>query len=238
MAESQIEIQIFRNDFNFNEDRLLNIIILAFAFITGLTTVTANAAMIDNFDEESMSADTGFVPTIASASATSNTPISAFGGNRTITITKNGDLSANAKVSAPLGIYEHSTDALTSATSTISWHSDTAIDLMEGRSNSNFALDILKLDQGDVSLILSVIDMSDATAEVTKLNADVGVEFFDFNDFTGIDFLHITDISLKIVGGGASDLTLNSISVVPTPSILILLSMGLLAFAFTRRIAV
>lgn len=215
----------------------MNKIILALALITGLTTITANAAMIDNFDEEWMVADTGFDPTVASASATSTTPISAFGGNRTITITKNGDLSANATVIAPPGIYAHSADALTSATSIISWHSDTAIDLIEGRTSSNFALDILTIDQGDVGLILSVTDMLGATAEATKLDAGVGVEFFAFGLFSGIDFLQITDISLKIVGGVSSDLTLNSISTVPTPSILILLSMGLVAFAFNRRIA-
>lgn len=107
----------------------MNKYFFAFLLAASLTTVTANAAMIDNFDEETMSADTGFSTAIASTSST--TALSTFGGSRTISITKSGALGANATVIAPPGIYAHSADALTSATSIISWSSALGVDLMK-----------------------------------------------------------------------------------------------------------
>ncbi|MFK5947170.1 MAG: hypothetical protein QM500_00175 [Methylococcales bacterium] len=217
----------------------MNKYILALSFLLAATSNIANAAMIDNFTEESMSVSVGFPPLSGSASASSTTTISAFGGGRTISISKNGLLAASANVIAPPGIYAHSADALTSATSTIAWHSNTGIDLIEGRSTTNFALDILSIDQGNIDLILSVTDVLNNTGSYTLSGAGTGLQFIALSLFSSnINFLQIRDISLKIVGDVASDLTLNSISTVPTPSVLILLSMGLVAFGFNRRISV
>lgn len=206
----------------------MNKFILAFSFILGLTTVTANAAMIDDFNG-------GNIEVIATDTQTINYDF-AFGSQRTINIEKTGLLGATSNVIA--GFYAHSADALTSATSTISWHSATGVDLIEGRITTNFALDILSIDQGNIDLILSVKDILDNTESVTLTGAGTGVNFIALTLFTGIDFLQITDISLEIVGDVASDLTLNSISTVPTPSVIVLLSLGLVAFGFNRRITI
>ncbi len=208
----------------------MNKLTLAFSFILGLTTVTANAAMIDDFnggDQE--------VTTAGNHNHTiSYSP--AFGGQRTINIEKTGRLEATSKVRA--GLYAHNAESLTSATSTISWHSTTGVDLIEGRTTTNFALDILSIEQGDIDLVLSVTDFLYNSASFTLTSAGTGVNFIALTLFTGIDFLQITDISLEIVGDVALDLALNSISTVPTPSVLVLLGLGLAAFSFNRRITV
>lgn len=214
----------------------MNKFFFASLLVASLTTVTANAAMIDNFDQESMTADISSSTTATSASTSSTTALSTFGGSRAISITKSGALGANATVIAPPGIYAHSADALTSATSIISWSSALGVDLIEGRSTTNFALDILSIDQGNIDLILSVTDLLSNTGSYTLSGAGVGVQFIALSLFSSnIDFLQITDISLTIVGGTASDLTLNSISTVPTPSVLVLLAMGIVALGFNRR---
>ncbi len=217
----------------------MNKYILALSFLIAATSNIANAAMIDDFTEESMNISVGYPPLSGSNSASTITNISAFGGGRTIILSKSGLLTASANIIAPPGIYAHSADALTSATSTISWHSNTGVDLVEGRSTTNFALDILSIDQGSIDFILSVTDVLNNTDSYTLSGAGTGLQFIALSLFSSnINFLQITDISLKIVGDVASDLTLNSISTVPTPSVLILLSMGLVAFGFNRRVTV
>jgi len=222
----------------------MNKYILVFLLLATMTSITANAAMIDNFDEEYMKADaleinpstaTATSTSTATTTSTSTSLLSTFGGSRTISITKTGYQEANATVIAPPGIYAYSSDA--SATSTISWHSDTAIDLIEGRSTTNFALDILSIDQGNIDFILSVTDVLNNTDSYTLSGVDTGIQYIALSLFSStIDFLNITDISLKIEGGDASDLTLNSISTVPTPSVLVLLNMGIVAFGLSRRV--
>jgi len=217
----------------------MNKYILVFSLLAMITSNIAHAAMIDDFTEESMNIRVDYPPLSGSDTASTITNTSAFGGGRTISISKSGPLSASANVIAPPGIYAHSADALTSATSTISWHSDIGIDLIEGRTTTNFALDILSIDQGNIDFILSVTDVFNNTDSYSLLEAGTGIQFIALSLFSStIDFLQVTDISLRIVGGEASDLTLNSISTVPTPSILVLLSMGLVAFRLNRRISV
>jgi len=216
----------------------MNKYILVFSLLTMLTSNIAHAAMIDDFTEEFMSVSVDYPPVTGNASVTSSTNISTFGSGRTISISKSGVLGANATVIAPLGIYAHSADALTSATSIISWHSDTAIDLLEDSTQIAFALDVLSIDQGQVEIILSVTDILGGFDSVSLLGAGAGLHFFNFTSFSSIDFLHVNGISLKMIGDTASDITLKSLSTVPTPSVLVLLVMGLIAFRFNQRIKI
>jgi len=207
----------------------MNKYILVFALLSTITSLTANAAMIDDFNGGEM--------TVIATDTQSKSYSHAFGGKRTINIEKDGPLGAISHVLAMNGgIYSHSADSLTSATSTISWHSDTAIDLLEDSTQIAFALDVLSIDQGEIEIILSVTDTLGGFDSVSLLGAGAGVHLFNFTSFSSINFLHVNGISLKMIGDTASDLTLKSLSTVPTPSVLVLLAMGLIAFRFNQRI--
>jgi len=198
---------------------------LVLTLITAFASNSAHSAMIDDFN--------GGNTVVVATDTDSQNYSHAFGGKRTINIEKAGPLGATSAVVA--GMFAHSADALTSATSTISWNDPSSVDLVEGRSSSFFALDILTIDQGDIDLILSISDLLGGSDTYTLQGSGVGVQFIDFSLFSGIDFLQVTNISLQIVGDTASDITLDSISTVPTPSVLILLSMGLIALGFNRQ---
>jgi len=200
---------------------------LALILMTAFVSNSAHSAMIDDFN--------GGNTVVVATDTDSQNYSHAFGGKRTINIEKSGPLGATSAVVA--GMFAHSADALTSATSTISWNAPSSVDLVEGRSSSFFALDILAIDQGDIDLILSISDILGASDTYTLQNSGIGLQFIDFSLFSGIDFLQATNISLQIVGDTASDVTLDSISTVPTPSVLILLSIGLIALGFNRQAA-
>ena len=114
------------------------------------------------------------------------------------------------------------------------------VDLIEGLTNNVFVLEILKIDQGSVNFILSISDLLNVKS-VTLSGAGAGIQNIAFTSFTGINFLQVTDISLEIIGGEASDLTIDSLTTsgtVPAPTTLALLSVGLVAFGFNRRLAI
>jgi len=206
----------------------MNKYILVFALLSTITSLTANAAMIDDFNGGDME--------VIATNAATEPYSSAFGGKRTINIEKTGPRLAYSDVM--LGEYSHNTASGTSAISTITWSSAFGVDLIEGRTSSSFAIEVLTIDQGNIVLTLFISDIIGNTNTVSLENTGVGTEFINFNLFTGIDFLQVNEISLEIAGGISSDLTIGSISTVPTPSILILLGMGIVAFSFNRRITI
>jgi len=209
----------------------MNKYILVFSLLTTITSITANAAMIDDFNGGSMTVNASNTPQTKSYSH-------AFSGERTISITKTGPLGASAVVLPSPGIFAHSADALTSATSIIKWSNTSSEDLTDGRTDSSFALDILSIDQGDIALTVFILDLLGNGDSVTLTNAGTGIQHINFTSFLGIDFTQIKIISLEITGEVASDLTIDSFSTVPTPSVLVLLVMGLIALGFNHRIKI
>lgn len=203
----------------------MKIFFTAITLMASLIAINANAALIDDFNGGDI---------VVQATGSSNTNYSnAFGGNRAISIEKTGLLTANSTVGA--GQYSHNVEALTSATSVISWHSTTGIDLTDGGDTSYFALDIASIAQGNIDLTLLVTDILNQSSSYTLLNSGAGINRIALSYFSGFNFLQVKDIELTIKGGSSADFSLNSISTVPTPSVLVLLGVGLAAFSFNRR---
>jgi len=200
----------------------------------------AHAAVIDNFNTGAQSVD-------APGSDTNTSATGAIGGSRTIDITKSGPLGASADVIPTPGIYSHSADALTSATSTITWDANSAglggVDLVEGLINNVFSLDILGIDQGFITLNLTVIDTLTNSDTSTLAGAGVGTQSIAFSSFSGVDFTVVDSISLEVLGGEASDLTLDLLSTtgeqpggsVPEPTTLALGGLGLAGIGYRRQ---
>ena len=213
----------------------MNKYILALILATSFISSSVKATLIDDFSDGSMNlvADTIDAYQLSS---------SAFGGARSVSIVKQGH-NAKVDIIAPLGLYAHSTNAQSSATSTISWSSQTGIDLIENVNNNVFALDIFSNDQENSNFVISVIDSTEKMALSTLFNPGEGIYNIAFSSFIGIDFHQITDIKLQIIGGLESDLVLNSlstsvgqVSAVPTPTSLILFTSSLtIIFSMSRR---
>ncbi len=213
----------------------MNIYILAFTLVTSFISSSVHATLIDDFSDGSMHL-------VADTLNSYQPSLSAFGGARSVSITKQGR-NAKADIIAPLGFYALSTDAQSSATSTISWASSVGVDLVENVFNNAFALDIYSNDLQNSDFILSVSDSANNHASFTLFNAGQGIQNITFSSFVGIDFQQINDISLQIVGGLEADLVISSLSTtvaqvssVPTPAAFLLFSSSLvMLISFSRR---
>lgn len=212
----------------------MNKYIIALALMTSFISGSVNATLIDDFSD-------GKLHIVADSFDNYQTSSSAFGGGRSVSIIKQG-VNAKADIITRLGLYAHSSNVRTSATSTISWSNATGVDLIESTNNA-FALDIYSNDLNNSNFALSVTDSAKRSTSYTLFEADAGIHNIAFSQFSNIDFLQITDISLQIIGGLESDIVISSlsttstgpISAVPTPTALILFTSSLAILSLSRR---
>ena len=215
--------------------------ILAFAVMAGVAAGSAQALVIDNFDDAT--------PQIVSAPNPGDTvsTANAIGGARTISNTKSGPLGVTSAVLG--GFFSQSASALTSGTSTITWDANGAglggVDLTDGLVGNWFAFDIQSIDQGQIDFILGVRDTNGNSDSYTLSAAAAGRQTVAFSNFAGVDFTQVDLVSLEVQGSAAADLTLDLLqtrgnrplrpSSVPEPMTALLLGGGLLGFGIRRR---
>jgi len=211
----------------------MKIFALAITLIAALISSTANALIIDDFTDGSMSVT-------ANNSGLFINSNSSFGGGRNVSISKMGLGNARADVITTLGLYAHSADASTSATSTISWSDTSGIDLVENLENNIFAFDIHTIDQGEITFNLSVTDLFNNTKSVSLSGIGAGIHNISFTSFAGLNFHQVTEISLQAIGGTASDFIINSlsttgqVSAVPVPPAFILFGSSIMMLGLKR----
>lgn len=166
--------------------------------------------------------------------------IGAIGGDRNIdiSITDPSENGAEARVYDSgfygSGVYSHSADAATAATSIITWDDLKGVNLTDERVYSVFSFDILEIN-GDVDLTFLVEDAQGNSNSQTLSIAEIGMHAIAFDKFVDIDFTEIDFISLTITGGVGADLVLDDLKTVPTPATLMLMLAGLSGFFFARK---
>jgi len=211
----------------------MKIYALAITLVYALISSTANALIIDDFTDGSMAVTANNLGLFINSN-------SSFGGGRNVSIRKMGLGNARADVITTLGLYAHSADASTSATSTISWSDTSGIDLVENLENNIFAFDIHTIDQGEITFNLSVTDLFNNTKSVSLSGIDAGIHNISFTSFSGLNFHQVTEISLQAIGGTASDFIINSlsttgqISAVPVPPAFILFGSSIMILGLKR----
>jgi len=132
------------------------------------------------------------------------------------------------------GVYSHSADDATAATSIITWDDLEGVDITDQRVYSVFSFEILSVD-GEVDLTFLVEDGQGNSDSQTLSIAKIGMQAIAFDKFDDIDFTDIDFISLTIEGGAGADLALDNLRTVPTPATMILILAGLTGFFFTRK---
>ncbi len=215
----------------------MNKFILTIALVSIFSSPVINATIIDDFSK-------GFILVEADNPGVYVTAENAFGGGRTISITKKGDGARATVLPFKTGYYTLNLDAKSSATSTISWSDTSGVDLFNNQNNA-FALDIYKIDQGNVNFILTVTDKTNNTDSYPLFDATAGVRNIPFSLFSAVNLHQVTEISLQIAAGLESDLIINSlatskllqsqVSSVPVPPALVFFSSGIALLALSRR---
>jgi MYXO-CTERM domain-containing protein len=209
----------------------------------------ADAVLIDNFDNGG-----GTVQAAAGGSdSDSSSATGIIGGTRALSIPGANPVSGIGNLTmaanpAASGLLSFSLDAATSGSAILTWDGNGAglasADLTDGGTSSFFTFDILSIDQGNVTLVLTVVDGSAATGSRTVTGAGVGTQQFDFTSFSGSpDFEDIESITLEIQGEDASDLVLDQLFTsgdlnappAPEPSTLGLALLGLAALGRVAR---
>ena len=114
------------------------------------------------------------------------------------------------------------------------------VDLTDGATQDAIQIDIISIDQGNITLTFTVTDLTGGeTSTLVLAGLGVGTQAVLFSSFTGIaDFTDIDSIVLTIDAGVASDLILDLIDTrlgtgVGLPTTLALLGLGL--FGVIRR---
>jgi len=217
---------------------MFNFKTLSMVAAVALAPVAASAATIsiDSFDTP----QTAITPA-GSGIGTSSTIAApeAIGGQRTITVTGDGDLFPIVTTSINIAggnVSISNSEGVTGA-GLFEWTAG-GVDLTDGGTNDNFVLEVNSVDTA-VSFDLT-IDGYTASHTAVSTSDDVLFDFMSFGDLTDAN-----EISLLVYGPaafdanfsflGAEDLTANPVSPVPLPAGGLLLGSILLGAGFMAR---
>ncbi len=202
----------------------------------------ADAALIDSFDVGSGVVSEG--PGGSDSDLEIGLGASTISGDRELILPGSSPVSGFGFLTVRVnpfssGVLTFNLDSGVSGSVILDYDPVASVDVTDGGASDVFAFDILAIDQGNVDLTVHLTDGSSNTGSRTLSGAGIGVQFFDFLGFTGgLDFTDIVDIQLEIVGGDASDLTLDSFSTpasTPEPSAILLASSSMGACFLRRR---
>jgi hypothetical protein len=218
------------------------VLTFACAGLIACLPAASSAALIDNFDNTTI-----VNPLVAAGAGGSDGPVAdgvnagVIGGYRTGAIPGGTPVTGiSLSVDLVLGQLAFSLATLSSGSATITYDANgsglgggAGVDLTDAGASQYFTFDITSIDQGNVDLIVGVMDALAASDSVTLSGAGVGTQQFNFSSFTGVDFTKITKVTLEIQGVAASDLSLDSFFTsgqiggsVPEPSTLAMFGLG------------
>ena len=227
---------------------LVFVMALAVSFLT--MTESARAITIDTFD-------TTFQLVSNSAPGPVTVPTAlgeSIGGFRTMEITSvTGPSSATLEViTGGLGLLALSNAFGTSSTARVIWDANGGglggVDLTESGNSDSIGLQLIDIDQGNVSLTVTIFETVGAGGSFASLllpSAVLGQNVFEFNTFTNfadVSFNLVNKITLDIAAGVASDLAVDFFEtlenpIIPEPATVGLLGIGLagLGSVYLRR---
>lgn len=229
---------------------LVFVMTLAVSFL--IMTGSVKAITIDSFDitSHSVTASSGSTFPVSNTIAASE----AIGGFRKLEILGvTGSSNATLEViTGGLGLLALSNSFGTSSTARVTWDANGSglggMDLTGLGAFDSIGLDLFSIDQGSVSLTVSIFETAGVGGDFASLllpSAVVGQNVFKFDTFTNfanVSFNLVDKITLGIVAGTASDLGLDFFEtlenpVIPEPATIGLLGIGLagLGSVYLRR---
>ena len=213
---------------------------LAVSFLTMMES--ARAVTIDTFDttSHSITADSGSPFPVSSTISASE----AIGGFRTLEILSvTGSSSATLEViTGGPGLLALSNAFGTSSTARVIWDANGGglggVDLTESGNSDSIGLQLIDIDQGNVSLTVTIFETAGAGGSFASLllpSAVLGQNVFEFNTFTNfadVSFNLVNKITLDIAAGVASDLAVDFFEtlenpIIPEPATIGLLGIGI-----------
>ncbi|HHJ39236.1 MAG: hypothetical protein AXA67_11915 [Methylothermaceae bacteria B42] len=213
--------------------------LLAAAITLGMGIGSAQAVLIDNFDDGT---PMGVINTGSVGPQTPAAPGQAI-GDRSISLTVTQGTPTqftNASAVVDQGNYSHSNGSGIASTSVVSW-SVSGADLLAGivPGTGAFLLNIISIDPNNVDLKFTVNG-----ADVAKSGLTAGTQTIPFSDFGGVDFGNVNELKLTVIADTNADLTLDLFETTgqqqtptpaPEPGILFLMGAGLIGMFGARR---
>lgn len=219
---------------------------LALATVLATTTASVNALVLDTFDYEldlevnaANLVDTSIETTLLGADAV-----------YTLTYPAAGDTSSEATADT-VDVFSVSDDELafasagdTPSTLSITWTDLDAVTPLDFTAfGDHIYIDLISVDLAFMlDLTVSWFDTGSLSVVDTVFSTVVDDSFaepsrilYSFNNWAGADFTKVTAVTADIAGVPDADFRLAEVGVIPEPSTLAMLGLGLLGFAATRK---